>query len=153
MAIDTTDTLPKAAPPRTEVAPPAPASRFNEDWLSLCLGLLVFVLSLTLLFGMDLLGWSITTSVWTSFGKALTPASKAYASLPAAISLIGTYVFMLVILLVGVKRLGADVKRFAGGFTVVFGLSYACWILGSWAYIAATPNQRANLGIIQRLLA
>ena len=143
----TTEAAKTATAPQTAAAPPKPATRFNEDWLSLCLGLLVFVLSLTLLFGMDLLGWSITTSVWTSFGKALTPASKAYASLPAAISLIGTYVFMLVILLVGVKRLGADVKRFAGGFTVVFGLSYACWILGRWAYIAATPDKRAAFKI------
>ena len=54
---------------------------------------------------------------------------------------------MLVVLLVGVKRLGADVKKFAGGFTVVFVLSYACWILGSWAYIAATPDKRAAFKI------
>ncbi|MGA2989911.1 MAG: putative sulfate exporter family transporter [Candidatus Korobacteraceae bacterium] len=146
MAIDTA--VKAAAAPQRAVAPPAaPASRFNEDWLSLCLGLFVFVLSLTLLFGMDLLGWSITTSVWTDIGKALNPASKAYAGLPAAASLIGTYVFMLVILLVGIKRLGGNVKKFAGGFTVVFALSYACWILGSWAYIAATPNQRAGFKV------
>ena len=68
-------------------------------------------------------------------------------ALPALASLVVTYVFMLVVLLVGVKRLGADVKKFAGGFTVVFGLSYVCWFLGSWAYIAATPNQRAGFKI------
>ena len=54
---------------------------------------------------------------------------------------------MLVVLLVGAKGLGADLKKFAKGFTGVFALSYACWFMGSWAYIAATPNQRAGLKI------
>ena len=128
-------------------APPHSASGFNEDWLALCIGLFVFALSLTLLFGMDSLGWGITTSVWLDPAKALKPASKAYAGLPALASLLATYIFMMVVLLVGVKRLGADVKKFAGGFTVVFALSYICWILGSWAYIAATPNQRAGFNL------
>ena len=30
---------------------------------------------------------------------------------------------------------------------MVFVLSYACWFMGSWAYIAATPNQRAGFKI------
>ena len=142
------ETLVKSgSPPQSAPAPPRSASGFNEDWLALCIGLFVFVLSLTLLFGMDSLGWGITVGVWTDLGKALKPASKAYAALPALASLVATYVFMLVVLLVGVKRLGADVKKFAGGFTVVFALSYICWILGSWAYIAATPNTRAGFKI------
>ena len=48
-------------------------------------------------------------------------------------------------LLAGAKALGANVKRFAQGFTVIFALSYACWFIGSWAYIAATPDKRAAL--------
>ncbi|MGA2961823.1 MAG: putative sulfate exporter family transporter [Candidatus Korobacteraceae bacterium] len=155
MAVDTssgssTDTLAKSgSPPQTVAAPPSLHStpRLTEDWLAVCIGLLVFVLSLTLLFGVDSLGWGITTSVWLDPAKALKPASKAYANLPAFLSLIATYVFMLVVLLVGAKGLGADLKKFAKGFTGVFALSYACWFLGSWAFIAATPNQRAGLKI------
>ena len=48
---------------------------------------------------------------------------------------------------VGAKLLRADIKRFASGFTVVFAFSYLCWFLGSWAYIAATPDKRAAFKI------
>jgi uncharacterized membrane protein YadS len=111
------------------------------------IGLLVFALSLGLLFGADILGWAVTTSVWTTPAKALAPASKNYARLPGLVSLFGTYIFLLAVLAAGARALGADVKRFAKGFTVVFALSYLCWFLGSWAYVAATPDKRAALKI------
>ncbi len=119
----------------------------SEDWLAVCIGLLIFGLSLGLLFGADILGWAVTTSVWTSPAKALAPASKHYARLPGLLSLVGTYIFMLLVLAAGAKALRADMKRFAAGFTVVFALSYLCWFLGSWAHIAATPDKRAALKI------
>jgi uncharacterized membrane protein YadS len=119
----------------------------TEDWLAVWIGLFVFALSLALLFGTDLLGWSITTAVWTSPSKALAPASKLYAKLPAPFSLTATYLFLLVVLLAAAKALRADLKRFALGFTAVFILSYACWFLGSWAYIAATPDKRPAMKI------
>src|SRR5579872_472559 len=122
-------------------------TRLTEDWLAVYIGLFVFVLSLALLFGIDLLGWAVTTSVWTTPSKALAPASKHYASLPAVLSLMGTYVFLLIILLAAAKALRADLKRFALGFTGVFAVSYFCWFLGSWAYIAATPDKRPALKI------
>lgn len=143
-------TLAKSAPPpQTVTAPPGPASapRLTEDWLAVCIGILVFLLSLTLLFGVDSLGWGITNSLWLNPSKSLAPVSKTYAHLPGLISLLATYVFMLVILLVGAKGLGADLKKFAKGFTAVFVFSYICWFIGSWAYIAATPNARAGFKI------
>jgi len=134
------------------IASPAAAvavaqTRLSEDWLAVWIGLFVFVLSLALLFGKDLLGWAVTTSVWTQPSKALVPASKLYVKVPSLFSLVATYVFLLAILLVAVKTLGANLKGFARGFTVVFFLSYACWFLGSWAYIAATPDKRPALKI------
>jgi uncharacterized membrane protein YadS len=133
------------SPPATATPPARPG--MSEDWLAVCIGLLVFALSLCLLFGADLLGWAVTTSVWTTPNKALAPASKYYASLPALISLVGTYIFLLLVLLAGARALRADLKRFATGFTALFALSYACWFLGSWAYIAATPDKRQSLKI------
>ena len=50
---------------------------FTEDLLALIIGLIIFVLALGLLGGVDLLGWVITTSVWTDLSKALAPISKA----------------------------------------------------------------------------
>jgi uncharacterized membrane protein YadS len=142
-------TTARAPVPAPQPTPPA-TPRFSEDWLAVCLGLLVFLLSLGLLAGKDILGWAVTTSVWTKPAVALVPVSKAYAKLPGhpgLFSLIATYVFLLVILLVGAKALNANLRRFAAGFTAVFILSYACWFLGSWAYIAATPDKRAALHV------
>jgi uncharacterized membrane protein YadS len=135
------------SPPARPVLVSLPQRGISEDWLAVYIGLLVFVLSLGLLFGADLLGWAVTTSVWTSPGKALAPASKYYAHLPAFVSLIGTYVFLLAVLLAGAKALRLNLARFAAGFTTIFIVSYACWFLGNWAYIAATPDKRQALKI------
>jgi uncharacterized membrane protein YadS len=137
---------------KAEATSPEPATaiaqtRVAEDWLAVWIGLLVFALSLALLFGADLLGWAITTSIWTMPSKALAPASKLYAKVPSLLSLVATYLFLLAILLAAAKALRANLWRFAQGFTAVFILSYACWFLGSWAYIAATPDKRPALKI------
>lgn len=129
--------------------PDVPASQpgMSEDWLAVWIGLLVFILSLGLLFGTDLLGWAVTTSVWMAPAKALAPFSKTYARLSPALSLLATYGFLLIILLLGARAMRANVKRFAVGVTVIFALGYACWFLGSWAYIAATPDKRQGFKI------
>ena len=113
----------------------------TEDWLSLIMGLVIFVLSLGLVAHMDLLGWVVTTSVWANIGTALAPVSKAYAGLGGLGSLIATYVGLLVIMTVGAAALGANVGRFIIAFTVVFLISYICWIIGSNVHVALnTPD-------------
>jgi uncharacterized membrane protein YadS len=120
----------------------------SEDWLSLWIGLAVFVLSLGLLVDVDLLGWVVTTSVWNDFSKALAPVSKAYAGLGGVGSLIVTYVALLVVMTLGAAALKADVKRFALGFTAVFWIAYACWIIGSFANFAVnTPADMQKFGV------
>jgi uncharacterized membrane protein YadS len=124
------------------------AQGISEDWLSLWIGLFIFVLSLGLLVGMDLLGWAVTTSVWTDLSKALAPVSKAYAGLGGLGALIATYVALLVVMSVGASALKVDVKRFALGFTAVFWLAYICWIIGSYANFAVnTPGDMQKFGI------
>src|SRR5689334_18175286 len=122
-------------------------SRLNEDWLAVLLGLFFLGLSLGPLFGADLLGWAVTTSVWTSIGKALAPASKAYAGLSGAASLALTFVFLAAVLTAGAAALRFNTARFVRGLVVVFGVAYLSWIVGSWAYIAATPDKRSGFGI------
>jgi uncharacterized membrane protein YadS len=119
----------------------------SEDWLAVWLGVGLFLLSFALLAGVDLLGWAVTTSVWTTPAKALAPASKAFVALPGAISLLLTYVFLLAITLAGARALHLDLTSFAKAFTIVFALAYLSWMVGSWAYIAATPDRRASFGI------
>ena len=119
----------------------------SEDWLSLWIGLAVFVLGLGLFIGWDILGWGIRTNVWIDLSKALTPVSAAYKALSGIVSLFFTYLFLLVIMLIGARALGARLGKFILGFTLVFWISYLCWLLGHYAHIAATPDilQKFNI--------
>ncbi len=119
----------------------------SEDWLSLCLGLFIFLLGLGVFVGLEFLGWSIKTSVWTDITKALAPVSKTFKGMSGITSLICTYLFLLVVMGFGAKALGARVGKFILGFTVVFWLAYVCWVAGHYAYIAATPDKLKNFGI------
>lgn len=120
----------------------------SEDWLSVWIGLLIFVLALGLVVGVDVLGWVVSTNVWIDVTKALAPVSKAYSGIGGIGALVATYVALLVVMTAGAVTLKADVKRFALGFTAVFWISYLCWIVGSWANFAAnTPGDMQKFGI------
>jgi len=119
----------------------------SEDWMSLWIGLLIFLLSLGLLVGADILGWAVKTNVWVSVGQALQPVSEGYSGLGGGPSLVLTFLFLLVLMSVAARGLEANVPRFMKGFTVIFIVSYICWFLGHYAYIAATPDKLDSLGI------
>jgi uncharacterized membrane protein YadS len=124
------------------------AQGLSEDWLSVWIGLLIFVLSLGVLAGADILGWVVSTQVWTDLSKALGTTSKAYAGLGGLGALIATYVGLLVVMTAGAAALKANVARFAAAFTAVFWLGYICWIIGSWANFAVnTPGAMKQFGI------
>lgn len=115
----------------------------TEDKLALIMGLFLFLLGTLNYLGLDALGWSVKTNVWTSLEKMLSPATGTYKSLNGWVSLLFTYVFITAFLSIGVKFLGADVPKFIKSFTAVFFISFACWAAGSYAVIAATPDTRA----------
>lgn len=119
----------------------------SEDWLSLWMGLFVFVLGLGMFVGLDILGWGIKTNVWLDITKALSPISGGYAAMPGITCLFFTYLFMLIITGIGSIAMGVNVRRFILGFTLVFWIGYACWLVGNYAYIAATPDQLQKFGI------
>src|SRR5580693_3061972 len=120
----------------------------NEDWLAVVIGVVVFALALFSLSGTDLLGWAVTTSVYTDVTKALAPVAKAYASVGGPGALVATYAALLVALTAGVAALGGDVRKFVVAFTVVFAIAYASWVVGSYAYVAAvTPAEQQKFGL------
>jgi uncharacterized membrane protein YadS len=119
----------------------------SEDWLSLWIGLFIFVLGLGVFVGLDLLGWAVKTSVWLDISKSLAPVSGAVKGLPGLTSLFLTYLFVLIITEIGAIAMGARVGKFVVGFTLVFWISYACYLLGHYAYVAATPDKLKGLGI------
>ncbi len=121
--------------------------RLSEDWLAVWGGLLIFALSLGVVIGVDLLGWGVKTQVWLRLGSALSPVSKAYGVLPGFLSLLATWLFLLLATSLGAAILRLPLAKFVGGFTAIFWISYACWIAGSYAYIAATPDKLSSFGI------
>ena len=126
----------------------ASAPWISEDWLSVVIGLLIFVLALAGLANVDLIGWVVTTSVWTNLGTALGAVSKTYAFLGGAGALLATYAALLVTLSAAAVALKADVRKFALAFTAVFWIAYASWVIGSYANFAAvTPADLQKFGI------
>lgn len=119
----------------------------SEDWMALFVGVLVYALSMGLLGGVDLLGWTVKASVWSHPAAAVAPVAERFAGLGALGSLGLTFLFVLALMLLAAKGLGASVARFAGGFVVVFAVSFSCWVAGHYAYIAATKDQLGKLGI------
>ena len=69
------------------------------------------------------------------------------AGMSPMVSVILTYLFALAIMTLGAVALGANVPKFMFGFTLAFWLSYLCWLMGHWAYIAATKQEAAKFGI------
>src|SRR5580765_6083709 len=124
------------------------APRISEDWLSLIIGLSIFVLSLAAIVNVDLLGWVVTTAVWVDFSKALGTVSKSYAWLGGFGALVATYMALLALLSAAAVALKSDLKKFALAFTAVFWIAYASWIVGNFATFAAvTPADLQKFGI------
>ncbi len=119
------------------------AKGISEDWLAVWIGLFIFVVSLGAFVGKDVLSWGVTTQTWLDISKALKPfgtvtwLSGAWGGF---LSLVLTYVVLLVVMTIGAVALKADIKNFIIGFTVVFWISYLCWMIGSWANIAVTTQ-------------
>ena len=119
----------------------------SEDWWAVWLGLFIFALGLGPVYGMDTLGWLAKHNVWVDISKAVTPATKTYAGLGFWGSAIATWLFMLAITTFGATIMGSKPARFAGGFSLIYWLTFACIVIGNNAYIGATPNQLARFKI------
>ncbi len=122
-------------------------SFISEDWLSVWIGLFVFILSLGLFIDIDVLGWGIKTNVWNDITTSLSSVSKTYQGMPGVVSLLLTYIFLLFIVGIGIKISGSSFKKFILPFTLIFFISYFCWLLGHYAYIAATSDTLDKFGI------
>ncbi|MFN4132235.1 MAG: putative sulfate exporter family transporter, partial [Caldimicrobium sp.] len=60
-------------------------------------------------------------------------------------SLVLTYIFLTIVLAIGAYLLGANVVRFIIGFFFIFWLSYICWLIGHYAYFAATDPKKYDI--------
>lgn len=160
----------------------------SEDWLSFILGLIVFLLSLGIFAGADILGWAANTKEWKTISKSIAPIAKKYQAVQGEItkiegnkvtikkadgkeetitvedttgltvggkyekkgmsgltSIILTYLFLLVLMTIGAAALRANIGKFIVSFTIVFWISYICFLLGHYAYIAALQPEKAGI--------
>jgi uncharacterized membrane protein YadS len=146
MSIQTSNSADWAGADRAARSDTAP--RLSEDWLSVIIGLLIFVLALAVLANIDLIGWVVTTAVWSNLTLALGTTSKAYSGLGGIGALIATYVALLIVLSAAAAALKSDIKKFALAFTAVFWIAYASWVIGNFANFAAvTPAEQQKFGI------
>ena len=120
----------------------------TEDWWAVWIGLFVFVLSLFNLAGVSLMGWAVKTNVWMDLGKALDVVAPKSWPVSGFVGLILTYLFMLVVTSVGAKVMGWNLQKYVVGFTFIFWIAYACWLLGSNAISAVnTPADQKKFGL------
>ena len=117
----------------------------KEDWWAFWLGMLLFILCLATAYGMDIMGWVVKASTWVDAGKAMGPTSKAYAYLGPLGSFIVTWLVLLILTTIGAAAMGWKRSRFVAAFTVIFILTWMCWVIGHNAYIAATDPQKAGV--------
>ena len=118
----------------------------TEDAWAVLTGVLVVLLGLGPLFGANLLGWVPKPAEWVDLAKAVSPAAKGVL-IPGWLSVLLLYAALLGFLTLGARRMGHSPRRFAVGFTVLFAVGYACWVLGHFGYVAGTPNKLSDLGI------
>ncbi len=121
----------------------------TEDWWAVWLGLLMFLAGLFTIWGVDLVGWMTKTKTWEwgkfwsdpSFNQLLAAAhgkaGKAYEGLGGFGSLLATYIVFTVLTCIGAYFQKLDVKKFFLGFTCIFFITWAAWIIGHEAHFKA----------------
>jgi len=111
----------------------------TEDWWSVWIGLAIFVASLVALAGADLVGWMARPRPWEwtnltsefAWSKLFAPAGAGYAGWHPLASWIVTYLVFTALFATGAKFMRLDVRRFVFGFTVLFVVTWAAWIVGN----------------------
>ncbi len=115
----------------------------SEDWWAVWVGLIMFGAGLFTIWGVDLVGWMAKTKTWEwtdfwsdpSWSKLLKPS--AYKGMHPFLSLLTTYVVFTVLVTVGAYFQKLNVARFFWGWTLIFLITWACWMIGHEAHFKA----------------
>lgn len=129
--------------------------RTTEDWWAVWLGLAFFFLGLLSITGskdrvVDLVGWVAYPSIWggtVSIDTALRPLGQGFAGLGPLGSLLVTYLIFTAATSIGAASMGWNLRRFVIGWTIIFAITYAVWVIGHHAFLAANVNTRAKYGL------
>jgi uncharacterized membrane protein YadS len=111
----------------------------TEDWWSVWIGLAIFAVSLLALAGLDVVGWMTRPRPWEwtnltsefAWSKLFAPAGTGYAGWHPLVAWLATYAIFTSLFAIGARFLGLDVRRFVLGFSVLFVVTWAAWVLGN----------------------
>ena len=111
----------------------------TEDWWSVWIGLAIFAVSLLALTGVDAVGWMARPRAWewTSFtgelawSKLFAPAGPGYAAWHPLAAWLATYAVFTALFATGARFIGLDARRFVLGFSALFVVTWAAWVLGN----------------------
>ncbi len=117
----------------------------TEDWWAVWLGLALFLAGLGTIWGVDIVGWMTKLKTWEftqvmndlSWSKLMKASGKAYAGWHPLASLFMTWLVFTALTTLGAWFMGLNVTRFFLGWTVIFFLTWALWIIGHEAHFKA----------------
>lgn len=113
----------------------------TEDWWALWIGLFLFFLGFVILAGVDIVGWLPGPAKWMDINKAIVGGH------PLAASMIGGWIFITALLCIAAKFLEKNTKRFFVAFSIIYWITWACWLFPHHAYLSATPLDYEKFGI------
>lgn len=121
----------------------------TEDWWAVWLGLIMLFAGLASIWGLDLVGWMAKTQTWVwgdfSWQNVLKPAG--YKDWHPLLSLFVTYLVFTALTCLGAWAMKLDVKKFFLGWTIIFLITWAVWIIGHEAHFKAHVNEFDKYGI------
>lgn len=121
----------------------------TEDWWAVWLGLIMLLAGLTSIWGWDLVGWMAKTKTWVwgefSWANVIKPAN--YQDWHPLLSLFMTYLVFTVLTCIGAFAMKLNVKKFFLGWSIIFIITWAVWIIGHEAHLKATTNEFEKYGI------
>jgi uncharacterized membrane protein YadS len=121
----------------------------TEDWWAVWLGLIMFAAGMLTIWDLDLVGWMARTKTWEwsaflsslDWGALLRVAhgeeGRTYAGIGPLTSLFITYLVFTTLTCVGAYFQKVPVGRFFLGWTFIFVITWACWIVGHEAHFKA----------------
>jgi uncharacterized membrane protein YadS len=121
----------------------------TEDWWAVWLGLIMFFAGLSSLWGWDLVGWMTKTStwVWGDFAWENALQVAGYHGWHPLLSLLVTYLVFTALTCLGAAAMKLNVKRFLAGWTLLFAMTWAVWIIGHEAHLKASINEFDKYGL------
>lgn len=121
----------------------------TEDWWAVWLGLIMLFAGLASLWGWDLVGWMVKTRtwVWGDFSWSNALAVTGYEGWHPLAGLAATYAVFTALVTLAARFMQLELGRFLAGWTILFFLTWAVWIIGHEAHFAAPVNEFDRHGI------